>query len=179
MKYIGSIVFLLVLNNIGFCQLYTPSEGLSKVHFVIKNFGAKTGGDFSGLKGSIAFDPKDLGSARFKVSVNAASINTDNKTRDKHLRKEDYFNVEKFPLISFESTKITATSLAGRYFVTGNLTIKDITKIVRFGFTATPSDEGYSFKGAFEINRRDYGVGGNSISLADKLTVTLDITANK
>lgn len=179
MKQLRVFIVLLLLANIGFGQLYTPSDSQSKVHFVIKNFGAKTGGDFTGLKGSIAFDPKDLNSARFKVSVNAVSVNTNNKTRDKHLRKEEYFDVEKFPLVSFESTKITATSVTGRYFVTGNLTIKDVTKMVRFGFTATPSNNGYAFKGTFEINRRDFGVGGNSISLADKLTVTLDITANK
>jgi polyisoprenoid-binding protein YceI len=69
--------------------------------------------------------------------------------------------------------------VAGRYFVVGNLTIKGVTKVVQFGFSATPNDKGYIFKGEFDINRRDYGVGGSSISMSDNLKVSLDITATK
>jgi polyisoprenoid-binding protein YceI len=149
------------------------------VHFVIKNFGAKTGGNFTGLKGSIVFDPKNLAISNFNVSVNSTTINTDNNTRDKHLRKSEYFNVAAYPLITFVSTKISESTTVGRYFVVGNITIKGITKVVQFGFSATPSTTGYVFKGEFEINRRDYGVGGSSFSLSDNLKVSLDILANK
>ncbi len=160
-------------------QNFTPVDASSKIHFVIKNFGVKTGGDFTGLKGTIVFNPKNLIASSYNVSINAATVDTDNSTRDKHLRKAEYFDVEKFPLITYVSTKITESSIAGRYFVIGNLTIKGVTKVVQFGFSATPNDKGYVFKGEFEINRRDYGVGGSSMSMSDKLKVSLDITANK
>jgi polyisoprenoid-binding protein YceI len=173
-----TVAFFFITNTI-FSQTYTPSDAGSKVHFVIKNFGVKTGGDFTGLKGSVVFNPTAPGKSLFTISVNAASIDTDNNKRDKHLRKSEYFDVEKYPLISFVSTKVTQSSSAGRFFVIGNLTIKGVTKVVQFGFSATPSANGYVFKGDFEINRRDYGVGGKSISMADNLTVSLTVTANK
>ena len=179
MKFFKLIALLSVINLAGFSQTYTPADAGSKVHFVIKNFGAKTGGDFTGLKGSIVFDPKNLTISNFNVSVNSTSINTDNNTRDKHLRKSEYFNVATYPIISFVSTKISESTVTGRYFVVGNLTIKGVTKIVQFGFSATPSTTGYVFKGEFEINRRDYGVGGSSFSMSDNLKISLDILANK
>ncbi len=179
MKFLKVTFLFLLLANTAFTQTYTTTDDGSKVHFVIKNFGIKTGGDFTGLKGTIMFNPKLLGNSKIDVSIESKTINTDNGARDKHLRKDEYFGVEKFPLISFVSTKITESSVAGRYFVFGNLTIKGITKSVQFGFSATPNETGYKFNGEFDLNRRDFGVGGNSVSLSDKLKVVLDITAKK
>jgi polyisoprenoid-binding protein YceI len=58
-----------------------------------------------------------------------------------------------------------------------NITIKGVTKPVEFGFGATPKNGGYAFDGEFTINRRDFGVGGSSISLSDNLTVALSVFA--
>jgi polyisoprenoid-binding protein YceI len=169
----------LFISNCTFAQTYTATDEGSKVHFTIKNFGIKTGGDFTGLNGTVVFNPKALATSSINVSVSATTVNTDNGARDKHLRKEEYFNVEKFPTLSFVSTKITESSVAGRFFVIGNLTIKGITKAVQFGFNATPSTAGYIFVGDFEINRRDFGVGGSSAVMADKLKVTLSVSTKK
>jgi polyisoprenoid-binding protein YceI len=179
MKILKLIALFFITNTAVFGQTYIPTDAGSKVHFVIKNFGAKTGGDFTGLKGSIVFDPKNLTKSNFNVSVNSTTINTDNSTRDKHLRKSEYFNVDAYPLITIISTKISESTMAGRYFFAGNLTIKGVTKVIEFGFSATPSATGYVFNGEFEINRRDYGVGGSSFSMSDNLKVSLDILANK
>ncbi len=165
--------------NICFAQKLIPVDADSKVSFVIKNFGLKVDGHLKGIKGSISFDPNALNNSAINVSVNANTINTDNSARDKHLRKEDYFHVEKFPLISFVSNKITKSGLAGKYSVAGNLTMKGITKPIEFDFTATPTNIGFSFKGSFTINRRDFNVGGKSLPLSDNLTVNLDIATNK
>lgn len=154
-------------------------EPESKVGFVIKNFGLKTEGQLKGLKGSISFDPTALNNSAFTVSVNAATIDTDNKTRDKHLRKADYFDVEQFPTINFTSTKITKAAAAGSYTVVGNLSIKGTTKSITIPFVASPVGNGYLFKGEFELNRRDYKVGGNSLSLSDQLKVMLEVKAIK
>jgi polyisoprenoid-binding protein YceI len=170
--------FVFITSNIK-AQTFTTSDEGSKVHFTIKNFGIKVGGDFNGLKGSITFNPKSLSTSNFNVSVDAKTINTDNGSRDGHLRKDEYFGVEKFPTLNFTSTKITESSTAGRFYIFGNLTIKGVTKPVEFGFSATPSGTGYVFNGEFEINRRDFGVGGKSNIMADKLKVTLQIAAKK
>lgn len=176
-----SIILSLIifLSAIADAQSYKPVAEKSKVHFVIKNFGIKTGGDFTGLKGSVVFDPASLNTSRFDVSVDATTVDTDNNARDKHLRKEEFFDVEKYPLITFESTKITQSEIANRYFVIGKLTIKGVTKQLQFGFTANRSGDVYEFKGGFKINRRDFGVGGSSISMADELDVSLDVNAEK
>jgi polyisoprenoid-binding protein YceI len=179
MKILKITAAFLLIAAVSFAQKYAVTDDGSKVRFVIKNFGIKTAGGFTGLKGNITFDPKALTTSQFNVTVNSNTINTDNNARDKHLRKSEYFDVEKYPVITYVSTKITESSVAGRFFVIGNLTIKGITKVVQFGFSASPSAAGYSFNGEFEINRRDYGVGGNSVSLADKLKVSLDISAKK
>lgn len=173
------IVSIFFTIGISSAQKFTPIDAESKVSFVIKNFGLKVDGQLKGIKGSISFDPNALSNSAFNVSVNTNTINTDNSARDKHLRKEDYFHVEKFPTISFASTKISKTGTAGKYTVVGNLTMKGTTKPIEFDFTATPSNNGFFFKGSFTINRRDFNVGGKSLPLSDILIVNLDITTNK
>lgn len=179
MRGLKITVISLLISGIICGQKYTPTDAASKVHFVIKNFGIRTGGDFTGLKGSIVFDPNALNTSSFNVTVNSNTVDTDNGTRDKHLRKEEYFNVEKYPLIRFVSTKVTKSTVAGRFYVFGNLTIKDVIKPIEFGFSAKAVSGGYEFNGDFEINRRDFGVGGSSISMSDNLKVNLVITAKK
>lgn len=174
------IFFLLCIHFVAAQTNYTPVDEGSKIHFTIKNFGFKTNGDFTGLKGTIHFDPAHLALAQFDVAVASGTINTDNGARDKHLKKEDYFDVAKYPTLNFKSTKVTASTIAGRYFVLGNLTIKGVTKPVQFGFAATAKDGGYLFESSeFEINRRDFNVGGSSISLQDKLKIILSVFAKK
>jgi polyisoprenoid-binding protein YceI len=158
---------------------FTPTDAGSSVHFVIKNFGVKVGGDFSGLKGTIKFDPANPVAASFDVTIDASTIDTDNNSRDGHLRKEEYFDVAKHKTIHFKSTKVVKSTNAGRYYIYGDLTIKGVTKPIEFGFGVTAKDAGYVFDGEFTINRRDFGVGGSSISMSDKLTVSLSVYAKK
>jgi polyisoprenoid-binding protein YceI len=158
-------------------RVLSPIDGSSKVHFVIKNFGIKTGGDFKGLKGTIKFLPANLGASAFDVTVDAATIDTDNESRDEHLRKAEFFDVATYKTIQFKSTKVTLSSTAGRYYMFGNVTIKGVTKPVEFGFSATAKEGGYVFDGEFKINRRDFGVGESSVSMSDNLTVSLSVLA--
>jgi polyisoprenoid-binding protein YceI len=160
-----------------FAQNYTPGDDGSKVHFVIKNFGISTGGDFKGVAGSIKFDPANLPVSDFNVSVDASTVNTDIEARDNDLRKSDFFDVKKYPQLLFKSTRVTKTNKAGYFYMFGNITIKGVTKEVKFPFTAKAQNGGYLFEGNFKLNRRDFGVGGSSISLSDELTVTLSVFA--
>jgi len=158
-------------------QTYTPIDEGSKVHFSIDNFGIATGGDFTGLTGIIKFDPADIPNSDFDVSVDASSVNTDIAARDNHLRKSEYLDVNNYPKLSFKSTKITKTNKDGYLYMFGNITIKGVTKEVKFPFTATAKNGGYLFEGSFKLDRRDFKVGGNSLSLSDELTVSLSIFA--
>lgn len=162
-----------------FGQTYTPTDQGSKVRFVIKNFGINTGGTFDGLSGSITFDPSLLATASFNVSVDAKTVDTDIEARDNHLRKAEYFDVEKYPKLSFRSTKVTPTNKAGYFYMFGVITIKDVSKEISFPFTQKSKDDGILFEGDFKLNRRDFGVGGKSFSMGDELTVELSIFAKK
>jgi len=150
-----------------------PTDEGSKIHFVIKNFGINTGGDLAGLKGTIKFDPQHPQVSDIDVTVQVNTIDTDNERRDKHLKNDDFFDAEKYPVIRINSSKIEATTTAATYMFTGNLTIKDVTREVRFPFTAKPSGAGYVFEGEFSINRLDYHVGGESATMSDDVKVSL------
>jgi polyisoprenoid-binding protein YceI len=160
-------------------QTYLPSDAGSEVKFGIKNFGINTNGTFKGLTGTITFDPANFTAAVFDVSVDAKTVDTDIEARDNHLRKTEYLNVEGFPKLTFKSTKITKTNKAEYLYMFGNLTIKGVTKEVKFPFTFTPKDGGFLFEGEFEINRLDFGVGSKSFSLSDELKVMLSVFAKK
>ncbi|HEY4196619.1 MAG TPA: YceI family protein [Mucilaginibacter sp.] len=153
---------------------YKPVDQGSALTFKIGNFGFDVTGTFGGFQGSINFDPENLVNSHFDVSIDAATVNTDNNLRDKHLKDDSYFDVKDYPRIRFVSDKITAKN--GAYNLTGKLTIKDKTKEISFAFTAVPSTDGYAFKGFFKINRKDFNVGGTS-TISNELEVTLNVHA--
>ncbi len=162
-----------------FGQTYTPTDAGSKVRFVIKNFGINTGGTFNGLAGNITFNPGNLSTASFNVSVDAKTVDTDMEGRDNHLRKAEYFDVEKYPKLTFRSTKVTTTNKEGYLYMTGIITIKNVSKEISFPFKQTSKDGGILFEGDFKLDRRDFGVGGKSFSMSDELNVELSVFAKK
>ena len=176
-KVLTAIALFCVVTAFG--QNYTPADDGSKVRFVIKNFGINTGGTFEGLAGTITFDPANLANASFNVTVDAKTVDTDLEARDNHLRKEEYFDVEKYPKVSFRSTKITTTNKDGYLFMSGVITIKNISKEISFPFKQTSKDGGILFDGEFKLNRLDFGVGGKSFSMSDELNVELSIFGKK
>ena len=178
MEKIITLVFIFAGLVTARAQQFQPDANKSTVKFAIKNFGISTGGSFSGMEGRIEFDKASPEKAVFEICISATTVNTDNNARDNHLRKEEYFNVEKFPKISFKSDKVT--SRGGNYSVSGQLTIKGTTKTISFPFKASQAgDDGYLLEGSFQLNRRDYKVGGSSVVLGDNVTVTLSVTAKK
>ncbi len=147
---------------------------VSSVTFKIKNAGIGVDGSFKGFQGSVDFDPNNLSSSKFDVSVNSKTVDTDNDTRDNHLREDEYFGVEKHPKISMKSTKIEKSS-DGKYKATFDLTLKGKTKSVSFPFSYNKTSTGYKLSGSFEIDRRDYGVGGSSWILSDDVKVFINL----
>lgn len=176
MKALLSFIFLITSIFTVTAQQYKPVDSKSEVKFTIKNFGINTNGSLAGLKGSIKFDEQNPGNTVFNVSVDVNTINTGVDNRDSHLKKEEYFNVEKYPAISFTSTSVAGTQ--GKYTVNGNLSIKGITKPVSFPFTAEKKDNGFIFSGEFSIDRKEFGVGGNSAVLGNSVNVSLKVFAD-
>ncbi|MBS1661688.1 MAG: YceI family protein [Bacteroidetes bacterium] len=172
------ILFLQLIVAAGFSQEYKPADAGSSVGFEIKNLGFNTKGSFTGLDGKIVFDPQDLSKASFDVSIDATSVNTDNSMRDGHLKKDSYFDVEKYPRIKFVSTSVSGPDKSGHYTLSGKLTIKSTTKDIYFPFIATKMGDDYIFKGDFKINRKDFGVGGSS-TVSSELTIQLTVLAKK
>ncbi len=162
------------LMSLGVMAQMHPVDKSSSVKFAIKNFGFAVTGSMSGLEGDIVFDPTHPDAARFDVTVNSATINTGNDSRDEHLRADDYFDVKNHPRIRFVSKSIRGSGTS--FTMDGELTIKDKTKSISIPFKADPSGKGFVFEGSFKMNRRDFGVGGGS-TISDNLTVTLKVTA--
>jgi polyisoprenoid-binding protein YceI len=158
-------------------QQLSPADEGSAIEFSIKNFGFTAKGSFSGLSGKILYAPADPLHASFDVHILAKSINTGNNSRDRHLREDDYFDVEHFPQISIKSESITAAKQNGAYILHGILTIKGTSRKIDLPFTVKPEGSGFIFEGSITINRLDYKVGSSSISLADNATVYLKVFA--
>ena len=156
-------------------QQYKPVDAKSEIKFTIKNFGLSTSGTLSGLKGEVSFNPSQLSAALFNVSVDVNTINTGIDMRDNHLKKEEYFNAEKYPMLSFVSTEIKAADKD--YTVTGQLTIKGVTKGISFPFTATKQDNGMLFTGSFSLNRKDFNIGGGSAVMGNNVDISLKVLA--
>ena len=170
-------LFLIGLSLFGQAQSLEPKDESSLVAFKIKNFGVLVDGIFTGLKGKIIFNPSNLVTSSFDVSINSNSVNTGIDMRDNHLRKPDYFDVKQYPLIRFVSTKVEVGKNSSEYLVTGHITIKKKTIEIKIPFTALPQPDGYLFEGKFSMNRRDFNVGGSSFSMADNLLVSLKVLA--
>ena len=175
MKTLISFVFfitgILSLN----AQQYKPVDDKSEVKFTVKNFGLNTSGTLNGLKGSIQFNPSNLSTASFNVTVDVNTINTGIDMRDNHLKKEEYFNAEKYSDISFVSTGVKPGN--DGYIISGQLTIRGITKDISFPFTAVTQNGGMLFTGSFSINRKDFNVGGSSAVLSNTVDINLKIFA--
>jgi polyisoprenoid-binding protein YceI len=171
----GLFVFLFLSYQCGFAQ-YHPVAGESTVRFSLKNFGFKTGGTLDAPEGEIVFNPDDLAKSSFRVRIKTESINTDNESRDEHLKEEAYFDVKNYPMIRFVSSSVKVNGKIGSYETTGVLTIKNKNKEITLPFAAEKKGDGWLFSGSFKLNRKDYDIGGSS-TLSDEVTVEIKVVA--
>ncbi len=134
-------------------------------------------GKFTKFSGTVEYDPRNVEASKFDLTVEAASIDTANEARDNHLRKPDFFNVEKYPTITFKSTKVVRDGDdKDEIKVTGDLTLLGVTKSVTIEFKVKgPADKGqYGFTGDIDIKRSDFGMNYGIPMIGDK--VELDIS---
>lgn len=168
-------VFLLLCISTASAQ-YKPVDKGSSVNFGVRNLGIRINGSFSGLRGKIDF-PKNRAEAHVDISIDANTISTKNEMRDKHLRGEEFFDVAKYPTMHFTSTSVTMGK-DDALIMTGDLTIKGVTKSVSFPFTAATTKTGYTFKTTFTINREDFNVGHSRV-ISDEVQITVELVAEK
>ncbi len=177
-------LFIIICFNLLFFNALAQTEWKvatgSAVTFVIKNAGLKVDGKLEGLQTTIKFDSQNLATSSIEASVETQTINTDNKSRDGHLRKEEYFDVAKFPKITLKSISFSKDGNSGNnYKGKFKLTIKGVTKEIEIPFSYVENGNAATFKGSFTINRLDHKVGGNSWVLADNVIISLNILAIK
>lgn len=145
----------------------------STVTFKIKNAGIGVDGTFKEYNAAIQFDPKNLEASHLEGKIKTKSISTGINARDNHLRKEEFFFVEKYPEIHFKSTAIKAQG--GVYTVIGKLTIKDVTKDVSLVLKQSKNGTLDVYEATLTINRLDYHVGEDSWTMSDDVLITIKI----
>ena len=168
---------------------YTVDPTHSRIGFVARHaMVTKVRGSFNEFEGSGYFDASVPANSKLQLTIKAASIDTRNADRDAHLRSNDFFAMDIYPTITFSSTAVDQID-AERYQVTGDLTIKDVTKqvTVDFDYTGTAVDPygntRIGFEGRTTVNRKDWGVNWNAaleaggVLVSEKVTLEFDVSA--
>ena len=160
----------------------------SEVAFQVRHLLSKVRGRFAEFSGTIHYDQANPQNSRVDVTIEARSIDTAEADRDKHLRSGDFFDVEKYPALTFRSTSVTPRS-GNTYDVAGNLTIHGVTKEVTLpaSFLGTAQDPWgntkFVFEGELTLNRKDFGLNWNAaletggFLVGDEVRVFLSIQA--
>jgi len=152
-------------------------------HMMISN----VKGQFAKVTGSLTLDESDLTKSKVTASIEANSIETRDAQRDTHLKSADFLHVEKFPTLSFNSTRLSLIR-DGELAVEGDLTIRGVTRKVVFNVEGpTPPTKDpwgntrVGISATTKINRKDYGLTWNAaletggILIGDEVTITLEV----
>ncbi len=161
----------------------------SNITFTVTHFFTPVDGQFQEYNSEVYFDPNNLEESSISVDINVSSIDTDNQKRDGHLQSDDFFNAEKYPEITFNSTSISKTG-EDKFVAEGELTIKDTTKNIELPFTLLgiqdhPMQENTKLAGiksTFSLDRTAYDVGvgdwAATTVVGDEVDVTLTLELN-
>lgn len=164
-------------------NLWNADPAHTEVGFSIRHLGiSDISGGFNEFTATINSSEADFSDAEIEASINVASIDTRIEARDEHLRSADFFEAEKYPAITFKSTNLKSVG-KDKYKVTGNLTMKGITKevvmdVVYGGSVEHPASKKQTagFKMTGVLKRSDFGIGTNfpAPMLSDEVTVAIN-----
>jgi polyisoprenoid-binding protein YceI len=168
---------------------YTVDPVHSRIGFVARHaMVTKVRGSFNEFDGSGHFDVSNPANSKLQLTIKAASIDTRNADRDAHLRSNDFFDMDTYPEITFSSTSVEQTGDV-RYRVTGDLTIKGVTRPVAFELEYTGSavdpygNQRIGLEGTTSVNRKDWGVNWNAaleaggVLVSENVTLEFDVSA--
>ncbi len=185
MKKISSILAgALMLASVGVNaqSKWTVDGSHSNVKFSVSHLViSEVEGSFTKFDGTIDAPGADFNNAQINFTVDVNSVNTDNEGRDKHLKGDDFFNAEKFPKMTFKSTSFKKGK-GNNYTLEGNLTIRDITKKVKFDVTygGTMVDPWGNTKAGFKttakISRKEFGLLWSKVTEAGGAVVGDEVT---
>ncbi len=169
---------------------YTVDPTHSRFGFIARHaMVTKVRGSFNAFEGSGIFDADNPANSSICVDIEATSIETGNADRDRHLRSNDFFDMDRYPKIQFASTSVSAGRDENTYRVVGDLTIKDVTRSVdlelEMNGTATDpyGNVRLGLEGTTTINRKDFGVTWNAaletggVLVGEKIVLEFDISA--
>lgn len=158
------------------------SAGFKVRHMMISN----VKGEFRKTSGTVDFDPSNLAASSIKATIDVNTISTREDKRDAHLKSPDFFDVAKYPTITFESSKITAAG-NNKYKATGNLTLHGVTKEVTLDVETTPEvklgkgESRFGASASTKINRKDFGLtwnralDGGGVVVSDEVEISIDV----
>jgi polyisoprenoid-binding protein YceI len=156
--------------------------------FQVRHLLTRVRGRFSDFEGTIEYDAEHPERSSVHASIRAASIDTNEPDRDKHLRTSDFFSVEEFPNLTFRSTRISKTG-DDRFEMTGDLTIRGVTRPVALNVTFLGrardpwGNERLGFEAETTINRKDFGLNWNAaletggFLVGDEVKISLSVQA--
>ncbi|MCJ7628375.1 MAG: YceI family protein [Longimicrobiales bacterium] len=168
----------------------------TEINFSVKHFFTPVTGNFSSYEVDLVFDPEAPENSTVKVSIDVASVDTNNERRDNHLRSPDFFDAETYPKMTFESTSVRQVA-PDQLVATGNLTIKNTTKEVELGInllgiTDLPSEmqemmggvaHVASFEASTQVDRREFEVGvanwAQTMIVGGDVSISIALEANR
>jgi polyisoprenoid-binding protein YceI len=164
---------------------YTIDPGHTATVFSWSHFGFSTpSANFSDIQGTITVDNEKPANSSVNVTIPVSSINTNVKALDEHIQKAEFFDVEKYPNITFKSTKVQALG-KNKYKITGNLTIKGVTKPVVLDAVLNKQAihpmtklQTIGFNATTSFNRSAFNVGAYVPNIGDKITVNITTEAS-
>ena len=163
----------------------------SAATFKIKHMMANVTGRFAEFSGTVNADRETPANSSVEFTIQAASITTNTPDRDKHLRSSDFFDVEKYPTITFKSVKVVPTKTKDTFHVTGDLTMHGVTKRITLPvvFNGIAKDPKGNERAGFELNttldRKEYGITWNKVLdpggylLSDDVTIDINLETVK
>ena len=177
-KLVLSLAAFLV-TSITFAQDWVLDKSHANVGFTVVHLKiSEVDGSFGKFDAKITSSKDDFSDAVFDFSAETASVNTGNDRRDNHLRSDDFFNAEKYPNITFKSTSVTKVS-GNNYKITGNLTMRDVTKPITLDAVIRGPIEGrggrkiVGVKASGSVNRIDFGVGKSGPTVEDEVALRI------
>jgi len=164
-------------------ETYQIDTAHSSVKFSIRHFVAKTTGNFADFEGTLKVDRDDLTKSSVEATIKIPSVDTDSDKRDAHLQEDDYFGAGEHPLMTFKSTQWAKAEGENKFKVTGDLTMRGITKAVTLDVELLGFGEG--MRGAYlsgweaktTLDRTNWGITGGQPAVGKEVDVTINIEA--